>query len=86
VTSDDETNWYLYARKILDTLELSKIELKLKKNDIHPILSSQYSQEATRPKNSRMNTSKFKNTFMIEFPHWENEVEYTASQMIKDLS
>ena len=86
VTSDGETNWYLYARKILDTLELSKIELKLKKNDIHPILSSQYSQEATRPKNSRMNTSKFKNTFMIEFPHWENEVEYTASQMIKDLS
>ena len=86
VTSDGETNWYLYAKKILDTLEFSKVELKLKKNNMYPIPSSQYLQDATRPKNSRMNTIKFKNTYMIEFPHWENEVEYTVSQMIKDLN
>ncbi len=31
VVSEGETNWYLYARKILDTLTSFKIELKLKK-------------------------------------------------------
>jgi len=85
VTSKGETNWYLYARKILDILESCKIELKLKKNDLHPVHSSQYPQDATRPKNSRMNTKKFKNTFMLEFPHWENEVEDVISQIIKSL-
>jgi dTDP-4-dehydrorhamnose reductase len=86
VTSDGETNWYLYARKILDALENSKIELKLKKSDVHPIPSSQYPQNAIRPKNSRMNTTKFKKTFMVEFPQWANEAEYIVSQMIKDLN
>ncbi len=85
VTSKGETNWYLYARKILDVLESFKVQLKLKKNDLHPIYSSQYLQVATRPKNSRMNITKFKNTFMLEFPHWENEVEDVISQIIKEL-
>jgi dTDP-4-dehydrorhamnose reductase len=86
VTSNGETNWYLYARKILDILEYYKIELKLKKNDLHPTHSSQYPQDATRPKNSRMNTTKFKNIFMLQFPHWENEVEDVISQIIKSLN
>ena len=31
VTSDGETNWYLYATIILDILESLKVEVKLKK-------------------------------------------------------
>ena len=85
VTSDGETNWYLYARKILDIFEHFKVELKLKKNNLHPIPSSQYPQDAMRPKNSRMNTSKFKNTFMVKFPHWEKELENAIYQIIRDL-
>ena len=85
VVSEGETNWYFYARKILDVLESFKTELKLKKNDIHPIPSSQYPQAAIRPKNSRMNTKKFKNTFMLELPRWENEVAEAISQIIKNL-
>ena len=84
VTSDGETNWYLYARKILNVLESLKDEVKLKRNDVH-ISSSQYPQDAKRPLNSRMNTTKFKNTFMVEFPHWENEVEDVIYQTIKHL-
>lgn len=86
VTSKGETNWHLYTRKILDVLEFFKVELKLKKNDVHPISSFQYPQDAMRPKNSRMNTTKFKNTFMLEFPHWENEVEDVISQIINSLN
>lgn len=83
VTSDGETNWYLYARKILEILESLKIEIKLKKNDLHAIASSQYPQDAARPKNSRLNNEKFKKTFMIDFPHWESEVENTLRKMIR---
>ena len=83
VTADGETNWYSYARKILDTLESFKVELKLKKYDLHPISSAQYSQNATRPKNSKLNTDKFKKIFMTEFSHWENEIDNTVLQLFK---
>jgi dTDP-4-dehydrorhamnose reductase len=86
VTSDGKTNWYSYARKILDTLESFKVELKLKKYNLHSISSDQYSQNVKRPKNSRLNNEKFKKTFMIEFPHWENEVKNTLRQMIRELN
>ena len=82
ITSDGKTNWYLYTRKILDVLESLKAEVKLKKDDVNPVLSSQFPQDATRPKNSRLNTAKFKKTFMLEVPYWENEVEKTVSQII----
>jgi len=83
VTSDGETNWYSYARKILDTLDFFKVELKLKKNYLHPISSAQYSQDAIRPKNSILNTDKFKKIFMTDFPHWKNEINNTVLQMLK---
>ncbi len=86
VTSDGKINWYSYAKKILDTLESFEIELKLKKYNLHSISSDQYSQNVKRPKNSRLNNEKFKKTFMIEFPHWENEVENTLREMIIELN
>ena len=86
VVSGGETNWYLYAIKILEILEFFEIELKLKKNEIYPISSLYFLQEAERPKNSRMNTLKFKNTFNMELPDWENELQDTISKIIKDLN
>ena len=83
VTSDGKTNWYLYARKILDTLESFNVKLKLKKYNLHSISSAQYPQNATRPKNSKLNTDKFKKIFMAEFSHWENEIDDTVLQMLK---
>jgi dTDP-4-dehydrorhamnose reductase len=83
VTSDGETNWHSYAKKIIDTLESFKTELKLKKYDLYPISSAQYPQNATRPKNSKLNTDKFRKIFMAEFSHWENEINDTVLQMLK---
>ena len=86
VASDGETNWFLYARKILDILESLKVDLKLKKNNLRAISSSQYLQDATRPKNSRLNNEKFQKTFMIEFPHWEDEVENILREMVREFN
>jgi dTDP-4-dehydrorhamnose reductase len=83
VTSDGVTNRYLCARKILGTLESFKVELRFKKYDLHPISSDQRSQNATRPKNSKLNTDKFKKIFKAEFSHWENEIDDTVLQMLK---
>ena len=86
ITSEGETNWYLYASQILDILESSKVKLKLLASNLHPITSSKYPQNARRPKNSRMNTTKFRNVFMLKFPHWKNELKDIAPPIIKDLN
>jgi dTDP-4-dehydrorhamnose reductase len=86
ITSEGETNWYLYASQILDILEFSKVKLKLVACNVHPITSSRYPQDARRPKNSRMNTTKFRNVFMLTFPHWKNELKDIAFPIIKGLN
>ncbi len=75
VTSSGKTNWHLYARRILDILELQKEEFKLKKIHLIPVSSSQYPQDAIRPKNSKLNTAKFRKTFSVDFPFWEDEID-----------
>jgi dTDP-4-dehydrorhamnose reductase len=42
--------------------------------DIKSILSHKHSTPAKRPVNSRLNMTKIKNTFMLEFPDWKDEV------------
>ena len=81
MASDGVTNWYLYACKILDTLESFKIKLKLKKDYLYPIPSNQYPQDAIRPKNSKLITNKFEKIFMVKFPHWEEQVSFNLRQI-----
>lgn len=83
LASDGETCWYLYARKILDTLEFLGKKTILNKNYLFPICSSQYLQSAKRPLNSRLNSEKFKKNFKIEFPRWEDEVQDMVFKIIR---
>ena len=69
-----ETNWYEYACFI--TNEAIRLGLKTTMNsqDINAISSDAYLRIAKRPINSRLNTTKIENTFMLELPNWEVEV------------
>jgi dTDP-4-dehydrorhamnose reductase len=74
MTLDDETNWYCYACFITDeALRLGFQTLMTSKN-IKPISSDAYLTLAKRPMNSRFDTTKIKNTFMLELPSWKAEV------------
>jgi len=42
--------------------------------DIQPISSDAYPAPAKRPINARLDTTKIKNTFMLELPTWKAEV------------
>ncbi len=81
LASSGSTTWYLYAKKILSTLESLGNKALLAQNEIHPICLSQYPHIAIRPMNSLLNTEKFSKKFMFEFPHWENEVEKTIYEI-----
>ena len=82
VTSDGETNWFEYASLIAGELIKLNVKIKCVPNQIHPIVTSEYPTAAKRPLNSRLNTDKLKKTFMLELPHWEEEVKKVLKEII----
>ena len=82
MTLDNETNWYRYACFITDEAKRLGLETLMTSKDIKPISSDAYPTLVKRPMNSRLNTTKIKKTFMLELPHWEEEVKRILKALI----
>jgi dTDP-4-dehydrorhamnose reductase len=74
VSLEGETNWYQYACFITDEAIRLGLKTTMTSQDIKPILSDERPGVAKRPINSRLNTTKIRKTFMLEFPDWKEEV------------
>lgn len=64
-----ETSWYNYAHFIVAQARTLGAPLSIQ--EIAPILSTNYITPAKRPLNSRLDCTKFENTFAIHRPDWE---------------
>ena len=82
LTLDNETNWYRYACFITDEAKRFGLQTYMTSKDIKPISSDAYPTLAKRPMNSRLDTTKIKKTFMLELPHWEEEVKRILKALI----
>ena len=82
MTLDNETNWYRYACFITDEAKRLGLQTLMTSKDIKPISSDAYPTLAKRPMNSRLNCTKIKKTFMLELPHWEEEVKRILKTLI----
>jgi dTDP-4-dehydrorhamnose reductase len=82
MTLDGETNWYRYACFITDEVKRLGFQTLMTSKDIKPISSDAYPTLAKRPMNSRLDTTKIKKTFMLELPHWEEEVKRILKVLI----
>jgi dTDP-4-dehydrorhamnose reductase len=82
MTLDNETNWYRYACFITDEARRLGFQTLMTSKDIKPISSDAYPTLAKRPMNSRLDTTKIKKTFMLELPHWEEEVKRVLKALI----
>jgi dTDP-4-dehydrorhamnose reductase len=82
MTLEGETNWYLYACFITDEVKRLGLQTLMTSKDIKPILSNAYPTLAKRPMNSRLDTSKIKKIFMLELPHWEEEIKKVLKEII----
>jgi dTDP-4-dehydrorhamnose reductase len=82
MTLEDETNWYRYACFITDEAKRLGLQTLMTSEDIKPISSDVYPALAKRPMNSRLDTTKIKKTFMLELPHWEEEVKRILKALI----
>jgi dTDP-4-dehydrorhamnose reductase len=82
VTSSGDTNWYRYACFIVDEAISLGFKTSMTSQDIKKISIDLYPTLAKRPMNSRLDTTKIKKVFMLELPHWEEEVKKILKEII----
>jgi len=77
-----ETSWNGYARFVIDTARTLKPELALAVQDVAPVPSSAFPTPATRPLNSRLNTTHLRQTFGLVMPDWQRGVRRMLSEIL----
>ncbi|MEO6395736.1 MAG: dTDP-4-dehydrorhamnose reductase [Devosia sp.] len=74
LAASGETNWYELARFLLAQAQAAGAALALRLENIRPIPASDYPAKATRPENSRLDTSKLRQTFGLTLPSWQDGI------------
>lgn len=74
-----ETSWWAYAQFVIEVARRQGARLKVAA--INPIPTGKYPRPATRPLNSRLDTTKLKSTFGLCLPHWEMGVERMLNEL-----
>lgn len=82
LTALGNTSWYEYARFIIQECLDRGLPLKLPVDGIKSIKTIDYKTQATRPLNSCLDSSKFRDTFNMHLPEWEKGVRHTLNQFI----
>ncbi len=77
-----ETNWCDYARYVVEQAVKAGKPIKTTPDKIKAITTADYPTPAKRPANSRLDCSKFKQTFGLELPHWQSGVSHILNQIL----
>lgn len=78
-----ETSWFAYADYALRSLREKGVALRVTENAVRPIAASEYPGAAPRPENSRLDTTKLRDTFGIALPDWKCGVDYVLDQFVE---
>lgn len=81
VAAGGETNWCDYARFVLGEAIKAGRSLKVLPEDVKAIGTVDYPVPAKRPANSRLDTSKFRQTFDLALPDWQVGLRYVLAQV-----
>ncbi|MGY9020915.1 MAG: dTDP-4-dehydrorhamnose reductase [Alphaproteobacteria bacterium] len=81
-----ETSWHGYASFVIDFARQAGIEIKVTPEAIQPVPTSAFPLLAPRPKNSRLDTQKLKNTFGLNLPHWQSGVARMLTEILEKKS
>ena len=77
-----ETSWHGYAQFIVSGAKRAGIKLKTSPATILPISSDQFPTAAKRPLNSRLNTTKFEQSFGLVLPAWQQGAARTLDEIL----
>ncbi|UIF89495.1 dTDP-4-dehydrorhamnose reductase (plasmid) [Cupriavidus necator] len=77
-----ETSWHGYATEVLRMAAARGVPLQVNLEHIEAIPATAYPLPAPRPANSRLNTSKLRETFGIHFPDWQQGIRLLLDQIL----
>ena len=77
-----ETTWNGYAKYVIAQAQKAQAALKIVANEVAPVPTSAFPTPATRPHNSRLNTSKLQTIFGITLPHWQTGVARMLTEIL----
>jgi dTDP-4-dehydrorhamnose reductase len=82
VAAAGETSWHGYARHVIEFARAHGAPIRVAAEAIRPIPSAAYPQAATRPKNSRLDTTTFRAAFDVALPAWQPGVDRMLSEVL----
>lgn len=82
LVSEGETSWHGYAQMVVAIANALEVKTKISSDSIQPIKTADYPLPAPRPANSRLDTTKIKNVFMLTLPSWQDSVEKVVLGLI----
>jgi dTDP-4-dehydrorhamnose reductase len=83
VVARGETTWHGYAQVVLEKAIKHGMPIKMNPKEIKPITSKEYPMPASRPENSRLDTTKVSMVFSVSLPNWQDEVEKVIQELVK---
>lgn len=81
VTASGETSWYEYARFVIAEALAAGKGLKTNPDAVSPLKTKEYPTPASRPTNSRLDTGRFRKTFGLYLPPWQQGVRHVLQQI-----
>lgn len=82
LAASGQTTWYEYANLVIEQARTMGKALLV--SEIKPITTLEYPTAAKRPLNSRLDTSKFCNSFNLVLPEWQHSVIRMLHETIKN--
>jgi dTDP-4-dehydrorhamnose reductase len=77
-----ETHWNGYARFVIDTARQLQPTLTIKAQEVAPVPTSAFPTPARRPLNSRLDTTRLRDTFGLTLPDWRVGVRRMLTEIL----
>lgn len=77
-----ETSWHGYAQRVISEASSLGRLLNISAGDIGAITTADYPTPARRPANSRLDTTRLRETFGVELPDWKIGVDGVLAAVI----
>ena len=76
------TSWHGYASFVIEWARARSIPIKVAADRIAPVPTSAFPTPARRPLNSRLDTTRLRETFGLTLPHWQIGVERMLAEAL----
>ena len=82
LVASGSTSWHGYATLVIEQARNAGIDIKTAQNAINKIATTSYITPATRPLNSKLDTSKLQTAFNLHLPPWQQGVTRMLTEIL----